>query len=75
MTELLEQAVDVVRRLSASSQDEIATTMLQLAGVEAAPDAIDPEHLTGLLEGLAQAHRREFAPPEQVQDAFHRFEP
>jgi hypothetical protein len=70
MTELLEKALEAVRRLPPSSQDEIAHAILTLVGDERAPEAIDPAHLPAVLEGLAQAKRREFAKDEEVEAAF-----
>jgi len=48
--------------------------MLSLAGDEAELEAIDPVHLPAVLEGLAQAKRRQFASDEDVEVAFRRFE-
>ncbi len=46
MTKLLEEALDLVRRLPADSQDEIARAMLSLAQPnEGGLEAIDPAHL------------------------------
>jgi predicted transcriptional regulator len=67
MTKLLDKALEAVRRLPPSSQDEIAHAMLTLAGDEGEPEAIDPAHLPAVLEGLAQAKRGEFATDEQVR--------
>jgi hypothetical protein len=76
MTKLLEQALEAVRRLPPESQDEIARTMLHLArSNEDEPETIDPAHLSAVLEGLAQAKRREFASDEEVEAAFRRFDP
>ena len=61
MTKLLEKALATVLRLPSESQDEIARAMLQLAESDAEPETIDPSHLSAVLEGLAQAKRREFA--------------
>jgi len=61
MTKLLEQAIEAVRRLPADSQDDIARTILHLAGSEVEAEPVDPAHLAAVLEGLAQAKRREFA--------------
>lgn len=72
MSELLDQAVDTVRGLTPARQDEIARAMLALAGAE--PEPVDPAHLAAVLEGLAQAGRRTFATPEQVEAAFRRFD-
>jgi DNA-binding transcriptional regulator YdaS (Cro superfamily) len=74
MTKLLEQAIEAVRRLPADSQDDIARTILRLAGNELEAEPVDPAHLAALLEGLAQATRRQFATDDQVEAAFRRFE-
>jgi hypothetical protein len=74
MTKLLEKAVETVRRLPSATQDEIARAMLTLAGDEGEPEGIDAAHLSAVLEGLAQATRREFATDAEVKAAFRRFE-
>ena len=74
MTKLLEQAIKAVRRLPPDSQDEIARTILHLAGSEVEPEPVDPAHLAAVLEGLAQAKRREFATDDEVEAAFRRFD-
>jgi hypothetical protein len=58
MTKLLERALEVVCRLLANEQDAIARAILTLAGNEEEPEAIDPAHLSDILESLAQARRR-----------------
>lgn len=73
MTKLLEQALEAVRRLSPDSQDEIARAMLNLAD-EGELEETDPAHLPAVLEGLAQAKRREFASDADIEAAFRRFE-
>jgi len=75
MTKLLEQAIEAVRRLPADSQDDIARTVLHLAGSEAEAEPVDPAHLAAVLEGLVQAKRREFATNDEVEAAFRRFDP
>jgi hypothetical protein len=75
MTELLHEALEAVRRLPPDHQDEIARAMLALAGIEGEPEEIDPAHLPDVLEGLAQAGRREFATDAEVEAAFRRFDP
>jgi hypothetical protein len=40
MTKLLEQAIEAVRRLPADSQDDIARTILHLAGSEVEPEPV-----------------------------------
>ncbi len=74
MTKLLDKALEVVRRLSPSSQDEIARAMLNLAGSEGEPEVTDPAHLPSVLEGLAQAKRRQFATDDELEAAFRRFD-
>lgn len=75
MTKLLDKALDAVRRLPPESQDEIARAMMEMAEDGADPEAIDPGHLSAVLEGLAQAKRREFASDAEVEAAFRRFDP
>jgi hypothetical protein len=74
MTKLLEKALEAVRRLPPDSQDKIALAMLRLSGNEGEPEEIDPAHLPAMLEGLAQAKRRQFATDAEVEAAFRRFE-
>jgi hypothetical protein len=74
MTKLLDKALKAVRRLPPDSQDQIALAMLSLSGNGGEPEAIDPAHLPDVLEGLAQAKRREFASDAEVEAAFRRFE-
>ena len=64
MTKLLEKALEAVRKLPADSQDEIARAMLDLAANGGEPEIVDPEDLPSVMEGLAQARRREFATDE-----------
>ena len=74
MTKLLDKALEAVRRLPPSGQDEIAYAMLALAGAEGESEAIDPAHLSAVLEGLAQAKHRHFATDDDVEAAFRRFD-
>jgi hypothetical protein len=73
MTKLLEKAVELVRRLPAKSQDEIAAAMLHLAAGDAEAEEIDPAHLPAVLEGLEQARRGEFVADAEVEALFRRF--
>ena len=70
----MDKALEAVRRLPPSNQDEIAHAMLTLAGDEGEPETIDPVHLAAVLEGLAQAKRREFATDDEIEAAFRRFD-
>jgi len=74
MTRLLEKAVEAVRKLPAESQDAIARAMLRLAAGDEEPEPIEPEHLSAVLEGLAQARKGEFATEAEVEAAFRRFD-
>jgi hypothetical protein len=74
MTKLLERALEAVSRLSPDTQDEIARAMLRLAVSDGEPEAVDAAHLPAVLEGLAQAKRREFASDAEVEAAFRRFD-
>jgi uncharacterized tellurite resistance protein B-like protein len=74
MTKLLEQALEAVRRLPPDAQDEIARAMLQFASADGEPEEIDAAHLPKVLEGLAQAKRRQFASDAEVERAFRRFD-
>lgn len=74
MTKLLDHALETVRQLPPADQDEIARAMLRLAQGEREPKEINPAHLPAVLEGLAQAERREFATDAEVEAAFRLFE-
>lgn len=74
MTKLLEKALEAVRRLPPDSQDEIALAMLTLSGTEEGAEEVDAAHLPAVLEGLAQAKRREFATHDEIEAAFRRFD-
>ncbi|HEX3484239.1 MAG TPA: hypothetical protein VHT51_04215 [Micropepsaceae bacterium] len=75
MTKLLDKALETVRQLPASTQDEIARAMLHLATRDEVPEPIDAAHLSAVLEGLSQAKRGEFATDEEVEAALRRFDP
>lgn len=74
MTKLLERALEAVRWLPPESQDEIARAMLHLAESEGEREPVASAHLAAVLEGLAQAQRREFASEAEVEAAFCRFD-
>jgi hypothetical protein len=60
--------------LPPGTQDEIARAMLTMASDDAAPEGVGPAHLPAVLEGLAQAKRRELATDDEVEAAFRRFD-
>jgi hypothetical protein len=74
MAKLLDQEIEAVHRLPPDSQDEIAPTMLQLGTNQGEPEEIDAAHLSAVLEGLAQAERRQSAADAEVEAAFRRFD-
>src|SRR5438132_12967598 len=74
MTKLLEQAIEAVRRLPADLQDDIARTILHLAESEEQAEPVDPAQLAAVIEGRAQAKRRECATADDVEAACRRFE-
>jgi len=74
MTKLLDKALAAAKRLEPGDQDEIAHAMLSLMDAHDEPEEIDPAHLAGVLEGLAQAKRRQFATDKEVEAAFRRFD-
>jgi hypothetical protein len=74
MTKLLERAFEAVTRLPPDIQDEIARAMLRLAERDGEPEEIEAAHLPAVLEGLAQAQRREFASDAEIEAAFRRFD-
>jgi hypothetical protein len=74
MTKLLEQALAAVSRLPPDNQDEIARLMLRFAAGDDESEEIDAADLSAVLEGLAQAERREFASDAEVEAAFRLFD-
>jgi hypothetical protein len=68
MTKLLDEAVEVVRRLPSDDQDDIARAIIQLAGSDlAAPVVLSPEEREAIARSKAAAGRGEFATDEQVR--------
>jgi predicted transcriptional regulator len=72
MTELLDKAIAAVRVLDSAEQNRIAEAMLSLAAKDE-PEDVDPEHLSDILQGLAEAERGEFVSDEEVAAIFARF--
>jgi len=68
MTKLLDEAVEVVRRLPSADQDDIARAIMQLAGSDGAgPVVVSPEERAAIARSKAAAERGEFATDEQVR--------
>lgn len=74
MTKLLEKALEAVRRLPPDSQDEIARAMLALSDNDSEFEEIGAAHLPAVLEGIAQAKRREFTTDAEIEAALRRFD-
>ena len=70
MTKLLQKDLEAVWRLPPDSRGQIALAMLSLSGSEGEPEEVDPMHLPAVLEGLAQAKRRQFATDAEVDAVF-----
>lgn len=71
MTKLLDQAVDVARRLAPAAQDEIALAILALSG----ETDVDPVHLSSderaaIARSKGAASRGEFATEDQVRSVW-----
>ncbi len=62
MTRLFEQAVATVSALPAEVQDELASLLLQVAGIEQPPVLLTAEEEADLDASLAEAERGEFGP-------------
>jgi len=68
MTKLLEQALEVARRLPSDAQDDIARIVLQLAGADgAATVMLSNNERTAIAASKEAAARGEFATDAQVQ--------
>lgn len=71
MTKLLDQALETVRRLPATDQDDIARLMLHLAGAERGAPAPLSEEERGVIEiSKAAARHGEFATDDQVRSVW-----
>lgn len=74
MTKLLDKALEAARLLPPEAQDEIARAILSMADNEAEPEPVAPEHLSAVLEGLAQVRAGALADERDVEASFCRFE-
>ena len=66
MTQLLDRAIAAARRLPPEAQDEIARSVLFLAGEETEPVQLTVAEKAWLAPSLAQAARGKFATDEEV---------
>jgi hypothetical protein len=68
MTKLLEQAIEIARRLPPSDQDDIARVIMLLAGAdESPPTPLTPDERRAVAKSKAAAARGEFATDEEVR--------
>lgn len=68
MTKLLDSALNAVRQLSPTEQDEIARVIMQLAGDDAlTPVALSQDERAAIDRSKSAAARGEFATDEQVR--------
>ncbi|MEO3998229.1 hypothetical protein [Mesorhizobium sp. CAU 1732] len=74
MTELLEMALDVVRKLPPEKQDQAARAILDVAnGAEEVPYVLSDEENAAIDFALAQVERGEFATEEEVEAIFAKY--
>ena len=66
MTKVLEDAIEKVRRLPEDRQAYAAEVLEQIAAAGSDLFIIPNDHRAGVLEGLAQAERGEFATDEEM---------
>ena len=71
MTDLLDKALEVARKLPSDAQDDIALVVLQLAGVdETAPVTFSTDERAAIARSKDAAARGEFATDAQVRTAW-----
>ena len=70
MTDLLEQAVKVVRALPSDQQDELARVLLRLADADHEPVSLSDDERRAIATSKAAAARGDFATEEEVSAAW-----
>ena len=74
MSNLLDQAIECVRRLDPATQDEIARVMMLLAGGEELPPVqLTPEERSAISRSKAETARGEYATDEQVREVWAKY--
>lgn len=73
MTDLMERALERVRRWPPERQEEAAQLLMALDDLGAEPLDVDDETLAAIDEALAEKERGEFADPKEVAAFFARF--
>ena len=66
MTEVLEDAIEKVRRLPEDRQAYVAEVLEQIAAAGSDPFIVPEEHRAAVLEGLREAEQGEFASDEEM---------
>ncbi len=72
MTKLLEDAVEKVRGLPAEEQDLAAEMLFLIANRHNGPYQLDADEQKAVRQGLAEAGRGEFLPPEKTDELLKR---
>lgn len=72
MSKLLETAIEKVRELPESEQDEAAEMLLSIASRRAEPICLDDETRAAVREGQEQARHGEFVSDEDMAAFFKR---
>ena len=72
MNRLLEQAIEAVRRLPKSDQEEAAELLFALAEKAKGTYHLSEDELAAVERGIAAADRGEFASDEEMEDFFKR---
>lgn len=67
MTQLVEQAVEAIRKLPPKQQEDVARIILDLAGIDLPVIPITSGEEASFAKARAQAARREFATDAEVQ--------
>lgn len=70
MTKRLDQAIEKIRELSDADQDDAAELLLTLAARAGIPEKLDDRTRAAIREGIAQAHRGEFATDDEIAAIF-----
>lgn len=72
MTKLLEHAIEQVRLLPETEQDEAAEVLLVILSNKNEPEPLDEETIAAIREGSEQADRGEFVSDEEMAAFFKR---
>jgi hypothetical protein len=72
MSKLLDDAIEKIRELPESDQDEAAEMLLAVASKRSGPVRLDDETRAAVREGREQARRGEFASDEEMAAFYKR---